>query len=130
MFVGGKHDMNGNYRKLYLAYLITALLFSFFFSVLSTVSYVRRTRQHQWRCSDVTFHCANQALCEQWIQVINEQLTLFTNRPKSLLVYINPYGGKRHGKRIYEQKVAPLFRCARISADVIGRSLSVAFLNI
>ncbi|GAA6233322.1 ceramide kinase-like [Lates japonicus] len=84
-----------------------------------TVSYVRRTRQHQWRCSDVTFHCANQALCEQWIQVINEQLSLLTNRPKSLLVYINPYGGKRHGKRIYEQKVAPLFRCAGISADVI-----------
>ncbi|XP_045928677.1 ceramide kinase [Micropterus dolomieu] len=84
-----------------------------------TVSYVRRTKRHQWRCSDVTFHCANQGLCDQWIQVINEQLLLLTNRPKSLLVYINPYGGKRCGKRIYEQKVAPLFRRACISADVI-----------
>ncbi|XP_035528790.1 ceramide kinase [Morone saxatilis] len=84
-----------------------------------TVSYVRRTRQHQWRCSDITFQCANQGLCEQWIQVINEQLSLLANRPKSLLVYINPYGGKRRGKRIYEQKVAPLFRRACISADVI-----------
>ncbi|XP_038594860.1 ceramide kinase [Micropterus salmoides] len=84
-----------------------------------TVSYVRRTKLHQWRCSDVTFHCANQGLCDQWIQVINEQLLLLTNRPKSLLVYINPYGGKRCGKRIYEQKVAPLFRRACISADVI-----------
>ncbi|KAK5849202.1 hypothetical protein PBY51_008862 [Eleginops maclovinus] len=84
-----------------------------------TVSYVRRTRQHQWRCSEVTFHSANQALCEQWIKVINEQLSLLTNRPKSLLVYINPYGGKRRGKRIYEQKVAPLFGRACISTDVI-----------
>ncbi|XP_041820174.1 ceramide kinase [Chelmon rostratus] len=84
-----------------------------------TVSYVRRTRQHQWRRSDVTFHCTNQALCEQWIHVINEQLSSLTNRPKSLLVYINPYGGKQRGKRIYEQKVAPLFRHACISADVI-----------
>ncbi|XP_042259391.1 ceramide kinase [Thunnus maccoyii] len=84
-----------------------------------TVSYVRRTRQHQWRCSNVTFHCANQGLCEQWIQVINEQLSFLPNRPKSLLVYINPYGGKRLGKRIYEQKVAPLFRRACILADVI-----------
>ncbi|KAM7366994.1 hypothetical protein PAMP_014924 [Pampus punctatissimus] len=41
------------------------------------------------------------------------------NRPKSLLVYINPYGGKQRGKRIYEQKVAPLFRHACIKADVI-----------
>ncbi|XP_076008156.1 ceramide kinase [Genypterus blacodes] len=84
-----------------------------------TVSYVRRTRQHQWRCSDVTFHCSSADLRQQWIQAIEEQLSLFTNRPKSLLVYINPYGGKRRGKRIYEQKVAPLFRRASISADMI-----------
>ncbi|KAJ4925007.1 hypothetical protein JOQ06_003954 [Pogonophryne albipinna] len=84
-----------------------------------TVSYVRRTRQHQWRCSEVIFHSANQALSEQWIKVINEQLALLTHRPKSLLVYINPYGGRRHGKRIYEQKVAALFGRACISTDVI-----------
>lgn len=42
------------------------------------------------------------------------------NRPKSLLVYINPYGGKRRAKCIYEQKVAPLFLRACITTDVIG----------
>ncbi|XP_067347054.1 ceramide kinase isoform X1 [Channa argus] len=84
-----------------------------------TVFHVRRTRQHQWRCSHVTFRCASQGLCDEWIEVINEQLSLLTNRPKSLLVYINPYGGKQRGKNIYEQKVAPLFRLACISADVI-----------
>uniref|UniRef100_A0A3Q4N961 Ceramide kinase n=1 Tax=Neolamprologus brichardi TaxID=32507 RepID=A0A3Q4N961_NEOBR len=84
-----------------------------------TVSYVRRTQQHQWRCSEVTFHCDNQALCEEWVQVTNEQLSLLTNRPKSLLVYINPFGGKRRGKRIYEQKVAPMFRLAGIATTVI-----------
>lgn len=58
-------------------------------------------------------------------------LPLFAaSRPKSLLVYINPFGGKRHGKRIYEQKVAPMFRLAGIATTVIGESLSVAFLNI
>ncbi|XP_068162989.1 ceramide kinase isoform X2 [Antennarius striatus] len=84
-----------------------------------TVSSIRRTRRHQWCCNDVTFHCTSQGLCEQWIHIINEQLSLFTNRPKRLLVYINPYGGKQLGNRIYEQKVAPLFRRACISADVI-----------
>ncbi|XP_030576327.1 ceramide kinase [Archocentrus centrarchus] len=93
----------------------TKLLYPYAF----TVSYVKRTRQHQWQCSDVTFHCANQALCEEWVRVANEQLSVLTNRPKSLLVYINPYGGKRHGKRIYEQKVAPMFRLAGISTSVI-----------
>uniref|UniRef100_A0A8C4EQ49 Ceramide kinase n=1 Tax=Dicentrarchus labrax TaxID=13489 RepID=A0A8C4EQ49_DICLA len=99
-------------------FLFLTLVF-FLLLCFSPVSYVRRTRQQQWRCSDVTFQCANQGLCQQWIQVINEQLSLLANRPKSLLVYINPYGGKRRGKRIYKQKVAPLFRRACISADVI-----------
>ncbi|XP_071260684.1 ceramide kinase-like isoform X2 [Salvelinus alpinus] len=84
-----------------------------------TVSYVERARQHRWRCSDVTFHCSEGVLCQQWIQTIREQLTALTNRPKHLLVYINPYGGKQQGKCIYEQKVAPLFACASISTDVI-----------
>lgn len=48
------------------------------------------------------------------------------NRPKSLLVYINPHGGRRRGERVYQQKVAPLLRRACISADVIGGSRSVA----
>lgn len=43
------------------------------------------------------------------------------HRPKTLLVYINPYGGKRRAKCVYEHKVAPLFRCAGITTDVIGR---------
>ncbi|KAL0968004.1 hypothetical protein UPYG_G00260890 [Umbra pygmaea] len=84
-----------------------------------TVSYVERARHHRWRCCDVTFHCQEWALCQQWVQTIREQLAALTGRPKHLLVYINPYGGKQQGKRIYQQKVAPLFARASISTDVI-----------
>lgn len=84
-----------------------------------TVFYVERTSRHRWRCNDVTFYCPEGALCQQWVQTIREQLALLTNRPKHLLVYINPYGGKQQGKRIYEQKVAPLFARASISTHVI-----------
>nr|XP_023685989.1 ceramide kinase isoform X3 [Paramormyrops kingsleyae] len=84
-----------------------------------TVSYVERGSQHCWRCVDVTFQCPDGALCQRWVQAIKEQLSLLTSRPKRLLVYINPYGGKRQGKRIYEQKVAPLFARASISTEVI-----------
>ncbi|XP_060759042.1 ceramide kinase [Neoarius graeffei] len=84
-----------------------------------TVSYVERTQKHRWRCSEVTLQCTDRTLCLQWVQAIREQLSLLTIRPKRLLVYINPYGGKHHGKRIYEQKVAPIFSRASISTDVI-----------
>ncbi|XP_072242586.1 ceramide kinase-like [Leuresthes tenuis] len=84
-----------------------------------TVSYVERCRQHRWRCAEVTFTCPDEALCQSWICSIREQLVNITSRPKKLLVYINPYGGKRQGKHIYKQKVAPLFAEAGVSTHVI-----------
>nr|XP_023487113.1 ceramide kinase [Equus caballus] len=41
------------------------------------------------------------------------------SRPKHLLVFINPFGGKGQGKRIYERKVAPLFALASVTTEVI-----------
>lgn len=52
------------------------------------------------------------------------------SRPQHLLVYINPYGGKQQGKRIYEQKVAPLFAQAGISTHVIGMFWTLHFLSL
>ncbi|KAM9808264.1 ceramide kinase-like [Neosynchiropus ocellatus] len=84
-----------------------------------TVSYVERSQKHRWRCAEVTFTCPEGALCQHWVSSIQEQLSMNTSRPRHLLVYINPFGGKKQGKRIYEQKVAPLFALAGVSADVI-----------
>ncbi|XP_034734915.1 ceramide kinase-like [Etheostoma cragini] len=84
-----------------------------------TVLYVERSRHHRWRCTEVTFTCPEEALCQHWVSSIREQLAAIASRPKHLLVYINPYSGKRRGKRIYERKVAPLFAQAGVSAHVI-----------
>ncbi|XP_029697036.1 ceramide kinase isoform X1 [Takifugu rubripes] len=84
-----------------------------------TVLYVERCQRHRWRCAEVTFACPDEALCQLWISSIREQLAATTSRPKHLLVYINPYGGKRKGKHIYELKVAPLFAQAGIRTHVI-----------
>ncbi|XP_043943199.1 ceramide kinase [Protopterus annectens] len=83
------------------------------------VYFVRRARQHRWRCSEVKFCSNNEQLCNQWVQALREQLDKQTCRPKRLIVYINPFGGKKQGKKIYERKVAPLFSLASISTDVI-----------
>ncbi|XP_068169854.1 ceramide kinase-like isoform X3 [Antennarius striatus] len=84
-----------------------------------TVLYVERCRQHRWRCAEVTFTCPEEALFQHWVSSIREQLAAITCRPKHLLVYINPYGGKKQGQRIYEHKVAPLFNRAGVSTHVI-----------
>ncbi|XP_077601153.1 ceramide kinase-like [Stigmatopora nigra] len=84
-----------------------------------TVSYVERCRQHRWRCAEVTFTCPQAVLCRRWVSTITEQLAAISCRPTHLLVYINPYGGKRQAKRIYQQKVAPLFALAGIGTHVM-----------
>ncbi|ELK07536.1 Ceramide kinase [Pteropus alecto] len=46
-------------------------------------------------------------------------LLLEPSRPKHLLVFINPFGGKGRGERIYARKVAPLFTLASITTEII-----------
>ncbi|KAM6937034.1 ceramide kinase-like [Xenentodon cancila] len=84
-----------------------------------TVSYVERCRRHRWQSADITFTCPGGTTCQSWVRTIRELIFSITCRPKKLLVYINPYGGKRQGKHIYEQKVAPLFTRAGVSTHVI-----------
>ncbi|XP_075064961.1 ceramide kinase isoform X1 [Mixophyes fleayi] len=84
-----------------------------------TVHYVQRMKKHRWRCKAVTFWCSDELLCYHWLQALNDLLEQQTWRPKHLLVYINPYGGKKQGQQIYEKKVAPLFSLASISTEVI-----------
>ncbi|XP_067915234.1 ceramide kinase isoform X4 [Heterodontus francisci] len=84
-----------------------------------TVYYVQRSKGQHWGCSELTFYCSDHLLCNQWVQTLKEQLDLQAMRPKHLIVFINPFGGKRLGKQIYDDKVAPLFRLACITAEVI-----------
>lgn len=53
------------------------------------------------------------------------------SRPHRLLVFINPFGGKKRGKQIFHSLVAPLFELAGISSHVVGEilRLSVPFNN-
>ncbi|XP_072097414.1 ceramide kinase [Mobula birostris] len=84
-----------------------------------TVYHVKRSKEHHWLCSEVTFSSSDRQLCSQWIQAVEEQLDLQAMRPKNLIVFINPFGGKQLGKQIYDEKVSPLFQLASITADVI-----------
>ncbi|XP_008588690.1 PREDICTED: ceramide kinase-like [Galeopterus variegatus] len=104
--VQGKHHASGKWQKMENPYAFT-------------VHCVKRARHHRWKCAQVTFWCADEQLCHLWLQTLRELLEKLTSRPKHLLVFINPFGGKRRGKQIYEKKVAPLFTLASVTADII-----------
>ncbi|XP_034372028.1 ceramide kinase [Arvicanthis niloticus] len=84
-----------------------------------TVHHVKRVRHHRWKWARVTFWSADEQLCHLWLQTLRELLESLTSRPKHLLVFINPFGGKGQGKSIYEKKVAPLFTLASITTEII-----------
>ncbi|KAM6214947.1 ceramide kinase [Rhynchocyon petersi] len=84
-----------------------------------TVHCVKRARGHRWKGAQVTFWCPSEQLCHLWLQTLRELLAELTCRPKHLLVFINPFGGKGQGKRTYEKKVAPWFALASITTEII-----------
>ncbi|XP_054438480.1 ceramide kinase [Pteronotus mesoamericanus] len=102
----GRHPGSGKWRKMETCFAFT-------------VHCVKRARRRRWKCAQVTFCGADEQLCRLWLQTLRDQLDSLTCRPKHLLVFINPFGGKGQGKRIYERKVAPLFALAAISTEVV-----------
>lgn len=55
-----------------------------------------------------------------WIQILYFFDCLEVKaRPRKLLVFINPFGGKRLAKSIYEKQVEPIFKLAESSCEVV-----------
>eukprot|EP00066_Takifugu_rubripes_P030942 XP_011620208.1 PREDICTED: ceramide kinase-like [Takifugu rubripes] len=90
-----------------------------------TVFYVKRCRSGGtygllWRLGRTQFSCPSRVLKDQWITNLRTSVkTHSPRRPNRLLVFINPFGGKKKGRKIYHSLVAPLFELAGISSHVI-----------
>ncbi|XP_026224600.1 ceramide kinase family protein [Anabas testudineus] len=90
-----------------------------------TVFYVKRSSSGGssgllWRLGRTQFSCPSRVLRDQWTKHLRTALKTHSPlRPHRLLVFINPFGGKRKGRKIYHSVVAPLFELAGISSHVI-----------
>uniref|UniRef100_A0A3B5AZ73 Ceramide kinase-like n=1 Tax=Stegastes partitus TaxID=144197 RepID=A0A3B5AZ73_9TELE len=90
-----------------------------------TVFYVKRSSGGGsggllWRLGRTQFSCPSRVLRDQWTKHLRAALKTHSPlRPHRLLVFINPFGGKKKGRQIYHSLVAPLFELAGISSHVI-----------
>ncbi|KAI5096004.1 ceramide kinase [Silurus meridionalis] len=90
-----------------------------------TLFYVKRSNTSGgkgplWSLGRSQFCCLSRDLRDQWVTQLRIALkTHCPSRPCRLLVFINPYGGKKKAKQIYHSSVAPLFELAGISSHVV-----------
>ncbi|XP_076840178.1 ceramide kinase [Brachyhypopomus gauderio] len=90
-----------------------------------TLFYVKRSgggagRRALWCLGRTKFCCPSRDLRDQWVTQLRTALkTHSPSRPHRLLVFINPYGGKKRAKQIYHSLVAPLFELAGVSSHVV-----------
>ncbi|ELK32692.1 Ceramide kinase-like protein [Myotis davidii] len=56
--------------------------------------------------------------CNIWFRQLKKILAGFSNRPKSLKIFLNPQSHKKEATQIYSEKVEPLLKIAGIKTDV------------
>lgn len=74
---------------------------------------------NRWRLENRTFHSPDIRIVRLWYDTIRQTLTDDPGRPRQLLLFINPYGGKQQAAQIYEKHARPLFELARVTVTVI-----------
>uniref|UniRef100_T1IWA5 DAGKc domain-containing protein n=1 Tax=Strigamia maritima TaxID=126957 RepID=T1IWA5_STRMM len=83
------------------------------------LSYVERGWKHRWKLRSLVFRNPNCRVIQNWVAAIQDIINGFLYRPKRLLIFINPFGGKRKAQKIYENKVRPIFELAAIDTQII-----------
>ncbi|KGN50311.1 ceramide kinase isoform X2 [Cucumis sativus] len=77
-----------------------------------------KSQPAQWVLTTFTFGHKDQQTCQMWVNQIDASLVLQDERPKNLLVFVNPRSGKGIGSRTWEA-VVPIFLRAKINTKVI-----------
>nr|XP_037281355.1 ceramide kinase-like [Rhipicephalus microplus] len=80
-------------------------------------------RSHSWCLQTlvlrgVSGRSSDHALAHRWADAVQDRLR-GVDRPRKLLVFVNPFGGRKRAPIIYQRKVAPIFQMAGISVELI-----------
>ncbi|RXM27596.1 A-kinase anchor protein 8 [Acipenser ruthenus] len=83
--------------------------------------YVRRVRGGQrWSLGHTVFTAPDPVLRDRWVQSLRHSTEKYSKeRPKNLLVFINPFGGRQRGREVYWTQIAPLFELAGVRAHIL-----------
>ncbi|KAJ9533266.1 hypothetical protein QJQ45_018391 [Haematococcus lacustris] len=72
-----------------------------------------------WQLREHRLVTRSQEQAREWVARIESQLQLCWDRPRNLLVFINPFSGARKARAVWEQQAMPVFVKARIRFTAI-----------
>lgn len=83
------------------------------------IHYAEQKKPNVWRYNSLTLRHCDALQVSSWVKTLQNHLQKFCKRPKRLLLFVNPVGGKRRAMHIYERYAKPLFHIAGIDVSVI-----------
>lgn len=84
-----------------------------------TVHYAIRGPKSTWKYTSVTFKHNDSIQVASWVKTLENHLNTFTQRPKKLLLFVNPFGGKKKALKIFEKHGKKLFNIAGVEINLI-----------
>ncbi|XP_053684121.1 ceramide kinase [Sabethes cyaneus] len=75
-------------------------------------------RKCKWRVQQLVLFNSEQRIIRLWHHRLSDDIK-DQNRPKSLLIFLNPYGGKQKAFALFEKYGKPLFKLAQIDINLI-----------
>ncbi|VDK65192.1 unnamed protein product [Onchocerca ochengi] len=81
--------------------------------------FAEKRRKRLWRIRTVIALFTTTTDKKLWLSVLDSSLHELVQRPKALLIFVNPFGGKGKAKKIYSEQVAKILEMADIHCDVV-----------
>ncbi|XP_012278630.1 ceramide kinase [Orussus abietinus] len=81
--------------------------------------YAAQGPKNKWSHHTVTMSHTEPRQVASWVKTIRNYLKNISQRPRKILIFVNPYGGKKKGLKIWEKEVQPLLKIAEIESRVI-----------
>lgn len=83
------------------------------------IKYIDVSDSIRWNIKRLKLHVETQDIANELYMNLNMCLSVLEQRPRSLLAFVNPFGGKGRASLIYQRKVLPIFNEAKISVKSI-----------
>ena len=84
------------------------------------INYIKKASDNTCKIKKLSFYHPDPQVVAVWRDRLEQAvLKCSVDRPKKLLIFVNPFGGRGKAKNIFDSKVAPLLRLCGVRHDVV-----------